>query len=371
MALLAIEGFEGAGTTEGAGGAANVLDYIRSRYDDEFQLSGNGRPRLVAGHGFGEALSWGGDTNADLNRFDIPLGAVLTEVFVGMWFKPRKTIEDDIVHHIGFRTTAGVEDHVRFETIDNQHMIFSNNDGQVKIADTFVTNVFTPDAWTFIEMRIVINNTTGIVQVRRNGVEILNATNQDTLGDSNVDNIDTLRFYGNEAGSNTDVSEQWVIDDIYALDTTGSLNTTFLGPVKVEALFPNTEGATINFTPSAGTNNALNVDDNPKDDDTTYNSSADTASNKDLFDTPSLSNITGNIRGVLVTNQARVDNPGPIGLQSIVAEGTPTQGTGAIVEIADTTTFTRVWHLFESNPDTSALWALAEVNDMEIGYEID
>ena len=145
----------------------------------------------------------------------------------------------------------------------------------------------------------------------------------------------------------------------------------FIGPIKVETLFPSSEGTTINFTPSTGTDNSANVDDNPKTDDTDYNSSLDTASNKDLFVTENLSGITGNIKAVQVVNQARVEEPGAIGLQSIVAEGTPTQGTGSVVEIIDTDDYFLVSHIFEVNPDTSSAWVVSEVNGMEIGYEID
>ena len=155
------------------------------------------------------------------------------------------------------------------------------------------------------------------------------------------------------------------MDDIYADDA------AFQGPMKIEALFPTAEGATINFTPSTGTDNALNVDENPKDDDTTYNSSADTPSNKDLFTTQNLSNINGGIQGVQITSMCRLDVAGSIGLQSIVAEGTPTQGTGAVVEVSSESWATAVQHIFETNPDTASAWATSEVDGMEIGYEID
>lgn len=369
MALLVFEGFEGAGTTNGSGtGATNLRDYMMSRYVVNFSTTTNTAPRPENGFGWGKALSWGGDTNSDLNWIDFALGKSVSEGWCGFAIKPRLT-EKTVTTITQWRSSSHSENHIDMRVYQNAHLLFYLDTFTQK--DAFIPHALEPDKWTYIEVRMKISNTAGEIEVKINGVQRLNLTSTDTQGDSGSTEFDTVRMVGGEGLSNTDTSEQWFIDDFYALDASGSSNTTFLGPIKVESLFPTAEGTTINFTPSTGTDNSANVDDNPKNDDTDYNSSSDTASNKDLFTTGNLSNLTGNIKAVQVVNQAKVEEPGAIGLQSIVSEGTPTQGTGSVIEIADPSVYKDVKHIFETNPDTSSAWVVSEVNGMEIGYEID
>lgn len=371
MSLLVIEGFEGAGSTNGSGAGADVRDYIRRRYiveSNTLREDASNTMRVEDGLGFGKALSWGGSSFADSNYFWMPLPAQLTECIVGFALKPQYfTVLSAPV--MEFFTLAESESQVELRVQNNRDLI-CYNDTFNRIADTFVGNVLQPDRWVYIEIRMVMHNTAGEVEIHINGVQVLNASGLDTSGNSGV-YFDAIRWRGIDGTDNTDVSQQWMIDHIYVLDTNGSENNDFLGPRMVETLFPNAEGATIDFTPSTGTDNSANVDDNPQDGDTTYNSLVDTASSKDLFECQNLSNITSNIAGVKVTSDARSESGLPVGLQSIVAEGTPTQGTGDVVEVSSDSKYTEVKHIFEQNPDTTAAWTAAEVNGMEIGYEID
>jgi hypothetical protein len=372
MTLLAIEGFEGLGTTNGSGAGSTVRDYITSNYitDNTLRTTTNGSMRIENGFNSGKALSWGGDTTADLNYFLIPYPPV-TEIIVGFAFKSSESYRATATILGIYNSTAGSgEFQVDLRVVDGRNLICFS-DVFVRLNGTYVPDVITPNRWHYIEMRVKFSATVGEIEIHVDGVQVLNATNQDTVGDGGALNYDSIRFQGGEGDSNTDTDLQWLVDDIYICDTNGSVNNTFLGPIKVEELFPTAEGATINFTPSTGTDNSANVDDNPINDDTDYNSSSDTASNKDLFTTENLSLVTGNIKGVQITSQARSTSGLPVGMQSIVAEGTPTQGTGDVVEISSDSKYSRFSHIFETNPDTAAAWSAAEVDGMEIGYEID
>lgn len=312
MALLAIEGFEGAGTTEGSGtGGTNMRDYLKSKYVLYSSTVAASSVRVVAGYGSGKALSWGGNASADLNFLDIPLGINLTEGWVGFAIKPRLTQSVILRPVIKWRSSTHSEDHVDMRILENMHLVFYRDQfSPLPGPDIQVTaNVLQPDRWTYIEIRLLISNTVGEIEVKANGIQVLNETNLDTLGDSGATGFDTIRLLGGDGADDSDISEQWLIDDFYALDGTGSANNTFLGPIKVETLFPSAEGTTINFTPSTGTDNSANVDENPKTDDTDYNSSLDTASNKDLFAADNLTSIT-TINAVQVVNQARVEEAG-------------------------------------------------------------
>lgn len=360
MTLLVLEGFEGAGATTGNGTVTSMRNYLTARYASTSFATG---PHVEAGWGGGQAMSWGDGGNTDNNRIDLDLPSTIGTVYIGFAVRPSK---DDLRAEVKLFQTilqSSGRDLVDMRIVNNNAILFYQ-DTFNKMADSEVPNALKRNVWSYVEVKIIHSATVGVIEVRINGTEVLNITNQNTSASGDV-TIDRIRMSGGEGTGANNPEFQWLTDDWYVDDA------AFHGPIKVEGLFPAAEGATINFTPSTGLDNALNVDDNARDDDTTYNSSADTASNKDLLTADNLSIVDGGIIAVQVSNVCRIDAVGDIGMQSIVAEGTPTQGTGAIVEVDDQVNWASVKHIFETNPDTAAAWAVAEVDGMEIGYEVD
>ena len=360
MAILALDGFDGGGTVAGDSGNADMVAYLESRYIASNMGTGVDRPTTQPGWGSGQALSWGRGSSAGARYFNVDIGTQ-TDIRVGFALQSSKNLDSPTSNIIiSFRDELNAVDHITLNCVNGTHFVFSR--GSTVLASALALR---QGVWAYVEIRVVIHNTTGIIEARINGVEIINATGLDTVEGGVSTSIDTVRMRGarGEAGS-TDPTRQWLIDDLY-VDT-----TTFHGPIKIETLFPTAEGGTINFTPSTGTDNALNVDENPRDDDTTYNSSADTPGNKDLLAAGNLSVVSSGVIGVQITSDAKLDAAGSIGLQSIVFQNL-TQGTGVVVEVSSTAAYLAVQHIFATNPDTALAWTPTQVNAMEIGYEID
>jgi hypothetical protein len=358
--LLHLESFDGGGTTLGDAGYGEMIAYLQARYPSTSLGSDNNRVVTQNGWGSGFALSWGRETSTQNNYIDFPTGSQ-TEIRIGFAVKPKQTV------------TTSTETLIRFRDATNNNVelrIFQGSTIQFYRNNAILTGVIAPNVlhqnrWSYVEVRVVFDNSTGIIECRINGQEVINATGLDTLEGSSTD-INTVRFAGGTGNGfgNTDAAEQWLIDDIY-VDT-----TTFHGPIKIDALFPTAEAGTIDFTPSTGSDNSALVDENPRNDDTDYNSSADTPGNKDLFVASNMSVVVDGIIGVQITNDAKLDAAGSIGLQSIVFNGS-TQGTGNVVEVSSTSEYVAVKHIFEVNPDTAVAWTGSEVNNTDIGYEID
>jgi hypothetical protein len=365
MTLLLLEGFEGAGTTEGSSSGADMRDYLNARYPDDtnFSATSTGSPRVEIGWGNGKGLSMGDDSSSDNNRYDISLGSLIATAYIGFVIRPGRDVSPTQIQLFALRDDGNNRDVFQLKVGDRQTLM-GFREGFARITEVVVPNILKPNVWTYIEVRVTASTTVGVCEIRINGTEVLNETGLNISAFGSV-TFDVCRINGQEGTGVNDEDFQWVFDDMY-IDDAG-----FQGPIKIEGLFPTAEGATINFTPSTGTDNSANVDENPKNDDTDYNSSADTASNKDLFTTQNLSNVDGGIIGVQISSMCRIDAAGDIGMQSIVAEGTPTQGTGAVVEVTSQSWATSVQHIFETNPDTASAWAVSEVDGMEIGYEVD
>lgn len=211
--------------------------------------------------------------------------------------------------------------------------------------------------WNYIETKVYIHNSAGTVNIRVNGVDVLNLTSQDTQYSTNQW-VNSLIFAG--TAGNT------YIDDLYLLDDTGSTNNDFLGNVKVETLYPDGDGNESDWTPSTGSN-WQNVDDATPDDDSTYNyvgSGAGFPMN-DLYTLDNLTTVQGDVFGIQVNSYVRKDDAGSVNLASIVRTGGTTYSGMGVASISDTYDYQR--DILEENPDTATAWTISNINGLETG----
>ena len=101
----------------------------------------------------------------------------------------------------------------------------------------------------------------------------------------------------------------YMIDDMYVLNNTGSFNTDFLGECRIQTQYPTANGSSTTFMPFGAGTNYQCVDDNPvADDDTTYVKSA-VVGDIDDYVMGTLA-LTGTIYGVQVNTVQRKDDVG-------------------------------------------------------------
>jgi hypothetical protein len=148
-----------------------------------------------------------------------------------------------------------------------------------------------PDTWYRLEVRHLVHETAGQIEGRLYlgdsatpletwGIGNFSGgdgTDRDTLNTS----VDRIGFGWTEESRTGTVT----FDDIAINDASGSFQNSWPGPGKIAMLIPAAEGATIQWTPLSGTDNALMVDEMPAaapDDATTYNEST-TAAHLDIL----------------------------------------------------------------------------------------
>ena len=349
MALLFIDGFDAYGTTPGNAGVG--LQYQYTVGTPSGMLVANGR---TAG---GYALQMSAGTNRSLLS---PTLGTLATVVVGFAFQPKTafaavtilSLMDGSTQHINLRHTGGGE--------------FSIHRGNTLLATTSGAAIAV-DSWGFIELKVTTHDTTGAYELRVNGVNVLSATNVDTRngGNSYITNV--------KLELNTGVTNNYIFDDLYILDTSGSVNNDFLGNRRVVTLFPNAEGDNIDFTPASGTDNSAMVDDNPPPasstvvvDDTDYVES-DTTGHKDLYQYGNLAG-SGAINGVQVTTICGVTAASTFTLKTLAKSGTTESADGGVA--ISSTTYVGKSRILETNPDTAAAWTASEVNAAQFGIEV-
>ena len=214
--------------------------------------------------------------------------------------------------------------------------------------------------WYYVEVKVTIDDSVGVIQVKVNGNNVINLTNQDTRNGANAV-INKIRFAA--PGNN----QAYWHDDLYILDTTGTKNNDFLGDIRVDVLRPDGAGTYTDFTPSTGSNYE-NVDESPgPDDDTTYNE-ATNIGDQDSYNLDALPSPSGTtIHGVKSQITARKTDAGTREIKVLTRSGT-TDDLGNAISLSDT--YTTPCKVLEDNPDDSLAWEDADVNALEVGVEI-
>jgi hypothetical protein len=249
--------------------------------------------------------------------------------------------------------------HIELKLDTSQRLFVTRGDG-VQLGGTGTTSLFVGTIY-FIEMKVVINDTTGAVTVKLNNVAEapITSTNVDTKNGA-TSTVDRIQFT-NPAFSPYNLD----YDDFSVLDGAGAApNNDFIGDTKVITKFPSGAGATTNFTPSAGSN-FQNVDEAAPDGDSTYNTSS-TAGHIDLFTFPALG-LVGTVFGVRTLSLVRKDDAGSRTMRGKVRSG-GVNFNGASVSVPST--YIHLSDMWETDPNTAAAWTVANVDSAQVGYEL-
>jgi hypothetical protein len=210
--------------------------------------------------------------------------------------------------------------------------------------------------WRYIEIRVKIHATAGEIQVRVEGTEVINLTNQNTTVGTVAD-FRKLRFWVNNS--------TFLIDDLYVCDASGATNNTFLGPVTVYTLVPNGAGATTQFTPTGAASNWDCVNEIGGPDTTTYVASS-TTGHIDYYAVEDIPGTVTAVHGVLVhARSMKTDNGARA--EKIRCKVGANITTGPSVQVS-LNTYANSSIVLNTQPDGSA-WDETAAEAMEIGIE--
>jgi hypothetical protein len=217
----------------------------------------------------------------------------------------------------------------------------------------------TLNVWRYLELRAVISDTVGVVELRVDGAVIGTATALDTKNAASA--IIDEACLSSTGGIG-------YVDDWYINDTTGSApHNTFYGDFRVDFTPLVADGSVTDFVPLSSTNKS-NVDDGHTPDDDVSHNSSDTPGDKDLFTVGGYTALTGTILGVAVRAVARKTDAGARTFRPLLKSGATTENgpTSAL-----STTYQEFSHYVYEDPDTSAPFLDDDaVNALEIGYEV-
>ena len=202
------------------------------------------------------------------------------------------------------------------------------------------------------------DDSAGTIDIAINGDTVLSVSALDTRPASRI--FSAIGF--GQSASNGTID----FDDFYIADDQGSGVTDFQGDSRIEAIFPESDGSNLDWTPDSGTSHWDRVEEVVPDEDDSY--VATTApGDKDSYNYQTVSGA-GDIIAVQVNMFARKEASGTKKIKAIARSGgTDYQSTE---EHAVSMEYKDYRAIFETNPDTAAAWTPAEVNASEFGMEV-
>lgn len=223
------------------------------------------------------------------------------------------------------------------------------------------TAVITPSTYCYLEVKFIIHTVSGSVIVKKDGVDIINLTGINT----SLGGISYANGVGFSLATNPSEAATIDWDDIYICDGSGSTNNNFLGDLRVDAVFPNGAGNSSAFTPSAGSN-WQNVDEDPADDDVTYNT-ANAAGAIDLYAFPDIAPTVGTVFGVVSYLTMKKDDSDIHTAMAVIRRSAANYPS---THKTLTTSYAMYQEVHETDPSTLAQWTIANVNAAEFGLEL-
>jgi hypothetical protein len=228
-----------------------------------------------------------------------------------------------------------------------------------------LTTAFVPPLtlWYYLECKI--NFSTGDVELVVDGASIGTANGilqQSGHGYANKIEFTAFNsFFGGVTGG------QWQADDFYLIDTSQPGANDYLGEVRVQTKYPDADGNENDFLRSTGLINASNVNTVPVtySDNGKFNFSG-TVGAIDLYSIQNFT-VSGTIFAVQENMAFKKDDVGNRQVAPIVRTAS-TNYVGPSVSCFSS--YTNTSHIWEKNPNTSAAWALIDLNLAEFGIKV-
>lgn len=216
------------------------------------------------------------------------------------------------------------------------------------------------DQWYRFEFRVVLDATSGVVEIRVNEVEhlLLTGVRTSASGTASNENVGQANFgyWGGDA----------ILDDVIIHTSAGDDPSDFLGDIRIETIRPNGVGSSSQWTSSSG-DGYTNVDESGINDGDSSYVEADDLTFKDLYEFGDLATTPTTIPAISVTVMARATGTTPRNFDIIALEDAVESATN--VDIVASADFQSKQAFFPETP-SSLPWTKTKVNAMEVGVKL-
>lgn len=272
----------------------------------------------------------------------------------------------------GKPTGTGARENMSFLSGSQKHLYLCTNtnaSGQVFVElyhgnGTILgtSGILSPDIneFLYLEMKALIADAGGWVEVRNYGTTIINVAGIDTRNAGNAE-VDRVRL-------NT-ASGCWY-DDFYICDTLGTVNNDFLATPtanpRIIDLFPNGPGDASDWVPIGAATDWEALDEQNPDGDTSYIYS-NSVGDKALVNLSALPAGAGAVLGVVQWVQYRKDDATARNVTMLAKSGGVEQD---VMEVICATSYQVDEKAVELDPATGVAFTPAAINALQIGVEV-
>lgn len=257
---------------------------------------------------------------------------------------------------IGLVDTDGSSLHLNIRILSGEFAIYRGNT-QIRTLGFWPV----PNTWYYIELKQVINDTTGSWTFRVDGVTIDSDSSVDTRNSGNG----IAGFLQIEGVTN---NTQTKFDNIYAYHNNGGDVVDFLGIIHVGSLHPDADGDDEVWSTSSGTDSFALVNETaPHDDDTDYIQSG-TTGQRTLFTYDDVLAGLTNFHGIHLQTVVRETDGTDFTLINTFKQGVTLYPESA--EAIAGTSFENIDHVLDQDPDTAADWTASGINALQAGVEV-
>jgi len=226
------------------------------------------------------------------------------------------------------------------------------------------------DAWTVVEIHLVISDTVGVVQAKVDGILDIDLSGQDTNHASASVDVASIGLGLPVGGTVSYPAYSLYFDDFILHDTIGSVANSWPGQAGVHKLNPTGVGNYTQWTKTGASNDAdvddLNSYGGTIDSDTTRLSHAVVGERASV--TLSDTTAAGTVGGVQIVTFAKQSEAGSNNLGSFVRISTTDYDQTAYTP--DSAAYNPHSDILTTNPATSAAWATAALDALEIGWKV-
>lgn len=353
MAINWMDNFNIYGTD--AGNTARMLNGVYAEVGGFAGLAVDPDPTVVGQF----CLALQGNANSIVRKV-LPTARTTLGALFRLWLSSLPDATDGTHVLVAFRDVNNVQH--GFLTVDASGNLtyFRNDTGGVTVAlDQTDTPVLVANAWKHIETKIVLDNAAGSIEVRVEGVTVLEASGIRTTTNA----VGAVASCMNVVMQNTDfLGPVQYYKDFIIWDSTTGFNNNFMGSCQVMKIIPDGDVA-LNWTPSSGTTGYNLINEVTPDDDVNYISAPFPAPAAYVCSLSDLPVTVTSVRGVMPIHRSRKIDGGDGNIQIGVISGAST-GLGA--DRPMTTAYTYWFDVFDTDPATAAAWSRVSVNAMNL-----
>lgn len=291
--------------------------------------------------------------NSTSDTFGINMAYYKKDMIFGFAYNTTGTGTSDI---LVMQNNAQTLTYLKIVRTTGAYLQVQDNLGQIIYSST---TPLTLGVWHYLEIRIKIHPTLGVVHIKNYGIDVLKIENINTAWASE----DIERVVHSSGSSNTDI-----YDDYYVVDNEDS--TGFLGEVRCLLLTPTADTGQKQFTPNSGGTNYTQIDEYSNDGNTTYVQTT-TIGHRDLYTMSDIA-ITPQSITAIEPFIAFYNIGYPTKIRPVVKSGATTYAS--LYPTRAEAVYNGLMHLNYSylitqDPNTLSGWTLGGINALEAGFE--